>query len=93
MNTQAENIQILEDAIGLLYQTYITDKAVAEQRGIAITAMDKMVKMMGKDSVAEKIEATPYSARLRRRRWLAFIQHPMVAFVMGYLLGVLYVYH
>jgi hypothetical protein len=65
MNTQAENIQILEDAIELLYQTHITNKAVAEQRGIAITAMDKMVKMLDGDSPVQKIEMVPYSARLR----------------------------
>lgn len=60
-----ENIPILEEAIELLYSTYITDDAVAEKRGEAIRAMDAMILMLGGQSAAQKIEQVPYSARLR----------------------------
>ena len=59
------NIPKIEEAITLLYQTYIQDQDVATQRGIAITAMNEMVKLLGGDDVVKKIEAVPYSARLR----------------------------
>ena len=59
------NIPKIEEAITLLYQTYIKDQDVATQRGIAITAMNEMVKLLGGTSVVEKIEAVPYSARFR----------------------------
>ena len=59
------NIPKIEEAITLLYQTYIENQNVATQRGIAITAMNEMVKLLGGDDVVEKIEAVPYSARLR----------------------------
>jgi hypothetical protein len=59
------NIPKIEKAITLLYQTYIEDQDVATQRGIAITAMNKMVKLLGGLDVVKKIEAVPYSARLR----------------------------
>ena len=65
--TQSENIQTIQDAIELMYQTHITDAAVAEQRGIAIRAMDKMILLLGGDSAVQKVEAVPYSARLRAR--------------------------
>jgi ATP-dependent DNA ligase len=87
MNLQQHNIQCLETSINFLYHTHITDPAVAQKRGTAIQEMDAMIQMLGGESVIQKIEATPYSARLRRNSWLKFIQHPMVAFVMGYLLG------
>jgi len=61
------NIPKIEEAIILLYQTFIEDQNVATQRGIAITAMNKMVKLLGGDDVVEKIEAVPYSARLRAK--------------------------
>ena len=59
------NIPKIEEAITLLYQTYIEDQNVATQRGIAITAMNEMVKLLGGEDVVKKIEAVPYSARLR----------------------------
>jgi hypothetical protein len=59
------NIPKIEEAITLLYQTFIEDQDVATQRGIAITAMNEMVKLLGGDDVVQKIEAVPYSARLR----------------------------
>ena len=59
------NIPKIEEAITLLYQTYIQDQDVATQRGIAITAMNEMVKLLGGDDVVKKIEAVPYSVRLR----------------------------
>ena len=59
------NIPKIEEAITLLYQTYIEDQDVAKQRGIAITAMNEMVRLLGGDDVVTKIEAVPYSARLR----------------------------
>ena len=59
------NIPKIEEAITLLYQTFIEDQDVATQRGIAITAMNEMVKLLGGDDVVKKIEAAPYSARLR----------------------------
>jgi hypothetical protein len=59
------NIPKIEEAITLLYQTYIQDQNVATQRGIAITAMNEMIKLLGGEDVVAKIEAVPYSARLR----------------------------
>lgn len=59
------NIPKIEEAITLLYQTYIEDQDVATQRGMAITAMNEMVKLLGGDDVVKNIEAVPYSARLR----------------------------
>lgn len=59
------NIPKIEEAITLLYQTYIEDQDVATQRGIAITAMNEMVKLLGGNDVVAKIEAVPYSARAR----------------------------
>lgn len=59
------NIPKIEEAITLLYQTYIEDQDVATQRGIAITAMNEMVKLLGGDDVVAKVEAVPYSARVR----------------------------
>ena len=59
------NIPKIQEAITLLYQTYIEDQDVATQRGIAITAMNEMVKLLGGNDVVAKIEAVPYSARAR----------------------------
>ena len=59
------NIPKIEEAITLLYQTHIEDQDVATQRGIAITAMNEMVKLLGGADVVAKIEAVPYSARVR----------------------------
>jgi hypothetical protein len=59
------NIPKIEEAITLLYQTFIENQDVAKQRGIAITAMNEMVKLLGGNDVVAKIEAVPYSARIR----------------------------
>ena len=59
------NIPKIEEAITLLYQTYIEDQDVVTQRGIAITAMNEMVKLLGGEDVVTKIEAVPYSAGAR----------------------------
>ena len=59
------NIPKIEEAITLLYQTFIEDQDVAIQRGIAITAMNEMVRLLGGVDVVAKIESVPYSARLR----------------------------
>ena len=59
------NIPKIEDAITLLYRTFIEDQDVATQRGIAITAMNEMVRLLGGVDVVAKIESVPYSARLR----------------------------
>ena len=63
------NIPKIEEAITLLYQTFIQDQKVATQRGIAITAMNEMVKLLGGEDVVKKIEAVPYSARLRAQHF------------------------
>jgi hypothetical protein len=59
------NIPKIEESITLLYQTFIEDQDVATQRGIAITAMNEMVRLLGGVNVVAKIESVPYSARLR----------------------------
>jgi hypothetical protein len=59
------NISKIEEAMTLLYQTFIEDQDVATQRGIAITAMNEMVRLLGGVDVVAKIESAPYSARLR----------------------------
>ena len=59
------NIPKIEEAITLLYQTFIEDQDVATQRGIAITAMNEMVRLLEGVDVVAKIESAPYSARLR----------------------------
>ncbi len=59
------NIPKIEEAITLLYQTFIEDQDVATQRGIAITAMNEMVNLLGGVDVVAKLESVPYSARLR----------------------------
>ena len=63
------NIPKIEEAIILLYQTFIQDQKVATQRGIAITAMNEMVKLLDGEDVVKKIEAVPYSARLRTQHF------------------------
>jgi hypothetical protein len=59
------NITKIEEAITLLYQTFIEDQDVSTQRGIAITAMNEMIRLLGGVDVVAKIESVPYSARLR----------------------------
>jgi hypothetical protein len=59
------NIPKIEEAITLLYQTHIEDDEIANHRGIAIRAMNKMVELLGGEDVVEKIEAVPWSKRMR----------------------------
>ena len=88
------NIPKIEEAITLLYQTFIEDQDVATQRGIAITAMNEMVRLLGGVDVVEKIESVPYSARLRTQHLFEdeppqrTEQEPQIAFnaeVVGYI--------
>ena len=91
------NIPKIEEAITLLYQTYIEDQDVATQRGIAITAMNEMVKLLGGDDVVAKVEAVPYSARVRaqhlfedapQRTWQGLTnEHPLMVFAKECVLG------
>lgn len=60
-----KNIPKIEEAITLLYQTHIEDDEIANQRGIAIRAMNKMVELLGGEDVVAKIEAVPWSKRMR----------------------------
>ena len=59
------NIPKIEEAITLLYQTHIEDDETANHRGIAIRAMNKMVELLGGEDVVAKIEAVPWSKRMR----------------------------
>src|SRR3990167_9641489 len=59
------NIQRCAEAIQLLYKTYVIEQSIADARGIAIRAIDRMILDFGGESVIEKIEAVPWSARLR----------------------------
>ena len=60
-----DNIPKIEEAITLLYQTHIEDDETANHRGIAIRAMNKMVELLGGEDVVAKIEAVPWSKRMR----------------------------
>ena len=59
------NVERLEDALRCLYETVIVDNGNAELRGMAITAIDRMIINMRGESTVAKIEAVPYSERLR----------------------------
>ena len=59
------NIQRLAEAMQLLYQTYIIDPALAELRGVAVRAINSMIVALGGESTVEKIEAVPWSRRMR----------------------------
>ena len=59
------NIQRCAEAMELLYQTYIIDAKIAEDRGHAIQAINRMILALGGEDTASKIEAVPYTARLR----------------------------
>lgn len=67
---RAERFRILNqqrcaEAMQLLYQTYITDTTIGEDRGLAIQAINRMILALGGEDTAAKIEAVPYTARLR----------------------------
>lgn len=59
------NIQRCAEAMQLLYQTYIIDSAIAEYRGQAIQAINRMILGLGGEDTISKIEAVPWSARMR----------------------------
>ena len=60
------NIQRCADAMDVLYKTYIVDQAVvATARGEAIQAINRMILGLGGEDMISKIEAVPWSARMR----------------------------
>lgn len=59
------NIQRCAEAMQLLYQTYIIDSPIAEDRGRAIQAINRMIVGLGGDDTISKIESVPWSARMR----------------------------
>ena len=59
------NLQRCAEAMQLLYQTYVIDSAIAEDRGVAIQAINRMIVGFGGDDTISKIEAVPWSARMR----------------------------
>ena len=60
------NIQRCADAMDVLYKTYIVDQAVvATARGEAIQAINRMILELGGEDMIAKIEAVPWSARMR----------------------------
>ena len=59
------NIQRCAEAMQQLYYTYITDDGVAKDRGEAIQAINRMIVALGGADTISKIEAVPYTARLR----------------------------
>ena len=66
---RAEDFRVLNqqrcaEAMQLLYQTYIIDAKIAEDRGHAIQAINRMILALGGEDTAAKIEAVPYTARL-----------------------------
>lgn len=60
------NIQRCAEAMDLLYTTYIIDAQAASFRGNAITAINELIIRLGGDDTASKIEAVPWSARMRK---------------------------
>lgn len=62
--TQA-NLLRCREAMGLLYQTFIEDSGNAELRGMAITAIERMILNMGGESAVENYEAVPFTKRMR----------------------------
>jgi hypothetical protein len=59
------NIQVLLQAIDLLYQTHITNPDSAIQRGHAIQAISKMLVHLGHTNAIQDVESVPYSQRMR----------------------------
>ena len=60
------NIQRCAEAMQLLYQTYVIEQSIADDRGMALQALDRMILAFGGASVASKLEAVPWSARMRK---------------------------
>ena len=59
------NIQRCAEAVQLLYQTYIIEQPIATARGEAIQAINRMILALGGEDMISKIEAVPFTARLR----------------------------
>ena len=59
------NIQRCAEAMDLLYKTYIIDDGIAAARGEAIQALNRMILGLGGEDMISKIEAVPWSARMR----------------------------
>lgn len=59
------NIGILNQVMGLLYETHITEQSTATKRGEAIQAVAAMMKDLGVSDAIEKQEEIPWSARVR----------------------------
>lgn len=66
------NLLKAREAIGLLYQTYITDPAQAAYRGMAITIIDRLILDIQEQNDPENIvsaidsfESIPWSKRMR----------------------------
>lgn len=59
------NLQRLAESMDLLYKTYIIDTAIAKDRGEAIQAINRMIMSLGGEDTAAKIEAVPWSRRMR----------------------------
>jgi len=59
------NIFKCQEAMGLLYQTFIEDDGNAELRGMAITAIERMILNMGGEDTVKHFESIPFSKRMR----------------------------
>ena len=59
------NIQRCAEAMDMLYKTYVIDSAIAQDRGLAIQAINRMIIAFGGEDTISKIEAAPWSARMR----------------------------
>lgn len=59
------NIMRCQEAMGLLYQTFIEDKGNAELRGMAITAIERMILNMGGEDTVKHFESIPWSRLMR----------------------------
>ena len=59
------NLQRCAEAMDLLYKTYIISEGMAQARGEAIQAINRMILGLGGEDTIAKIEAVPWSARMR----------------------------
>lgn len=59
------NLQRCAEAMQLLYQTYVIEQPIAEARGEAVRAINRMILGFGGEDTITKIEAVPWSARMR----------------------------
>ena len=65
LKIQQLNIMQCQEAMGLLYQTFIEDRGNAELRGMAITAIERMILNMGGEDTMKHFESIPFSKRMR----------------------------